>query len=213
VFGWRELVKQVRDLPFDALAIHSPIEVPRQVALDYYRKAGVNPWGGVEAIASKLISNELNKPVAHAPLESVKYEDRELYTIFSDERLDPRICPEAISNCYLHSVLKGLHRAPLPVDAGGINAVDVDWMVAPARGCWGPAHDACALRGIPIIFVSENKTVAIRKQSPPPGWSLSCREVNNYWEAAGVVMSMWAEITPESVRRPFPAVEVKAATP
>ena len=80
ITGWQELVGQVKEMDYDALAIHTPIEVPRDVALSYYRTRGINPWGGVEAKASKLIATALNKPVAHAPLENTSPEDTELYT-------------------------------------------------------------------------------------------------------------------------------------
>src|SRR4030042_5948438 len=69
VYGWEELVNQVKKYEFDALGIVSVIEVGKDVALRYYRDGGVNPWGGVEAMASKLIADALNKPVAHAPVE------------------------------------------------------------------------------------------------------------------------------------------------
>jgi len=199
VTGELELYSQVKDRQFDALAVHTKIEVERDVALNYYRKGGVNPWGGVEAKASKLIANLINKPVAHAPLESVEAADEELFTIH-DEVLDPRIAPEALSMCYLHCILKGLHRAPeignpTAWQAHRLNLYDVDFMVAP-KNCYGPAHAACVEAGIPIICVKENGTV--NSLGHPEGI-----QVDNYLEAAGVVMAMKAGVTPASVRRPF----------
>ncbi len=191
ITGWEELVKQLRDVNYDALAIHTPIEVPRDVALSYYRNGGVNPWGGVEAKASKLIATALNKPVAHAPLENTDPEDTELYRIM-DEVVDPRIAPEAISFCYLHCVLKGLNRAPR-IDHRGLSVRDIDVMVSP-DGCFGPPHTACLKRGIPVIVVRENKTIC--------GWT-AINEfiyVDNYWEAAGIVSCMKSGIKKESVR-------------
>ncbi|KKN20049.1 hypothetical protein LCGC14_0939430, partial [marine sediment metagenome] len=64
VLGWDELVKQVREYEFDALAISSPIQVDRETKLTYYKVGGINPWGGIEAITSKIIANGINKPVA-----------------------------------------------------------------------------------------------------------------------------------------------------
>ena len=191
VFGWEELVNQVKDMAYDALAIHTPIEVPRDIALSYYRTGGVNPWGGVEAKASKLIATALNKPVAHAPLENTPQEDTELYNIMN-EVVDPRIAPEAISFCYLHCVLKGLNKAPR-ISADGLSVRDIDVMVSPA-GCYGKPHEACLERGIPVIVVKENKTIC--DEQPHPLFIY----VDNYWEAAGIISCMKSGIKKESVR-------------
>lgn len=191
VFGWQALVHQVRNMKYDALAIHTPIEVPRDTALSYYRTGGVNPWGGVEAKASKFIATTLNKPVAHAPLENTSPDDAELYNIMN-EVVDPRIAPEAISFCYLHCVLKGLNRAPRISDSGlSVNGIDV--MVSP-DGCFGEPHQACLKVHIPIIVVRENKTIYGEKHYPDFIY------VDNYWEVVGLIACMKAGITKESVR-------------
>ncbi len=191
VFGWEELTYQVSKVHFDALAIHTPIEVPRDIALAYYRTGGVNPWGGVEAKASKLIATSLNKPVAHAPLENTSPEDTELYNIMS-EVVDPRIAPEAISFCHLHCVLKGLNRAPR-MSSSGLSVDDIDVMVSP-YGCYGKPHRACLEQGIPVIMVRENST--IYNFIPPQSFIV----VDNYWEAVGIITCMKVGITRESVR-------------
>jgi len=198
VSGWQELVGQVSPLAYDALAIHTPVEVPRDTALAYFREGGVNPWGGVEARASRLIADALNKPVAHAPLESTSPEDTELYNIMS-EVVDPRLSPEAISFCYLHCVLKGLNRAPRLSDSG-LFVADIDAMVSP--NCYGPPHRACLEAGIPIIVVRENKTVCLEGDRP------GLIYVENYWEAVGVLMCMKAGVQRGSVRRPIKPTEV-----
>ena len=191
VLGWEALVNQVIGMDFDALAIHSPIEVPRDVALSYYRTGGVNPWGGVEAKASKLIASALNKPVAHAPLENSSPEDTELYRIM-DEIVNPRIAPEAISSCYLHCVLKGLHKAPR-ISNHGLSVKDIDVLVSP-DGCFGKPHQECLKANIPVIVVKENKTVCSIEPNPKFIY------VENYWEAVGIIECMKAGITKESVR-------------
>jgi len=191
VVGWQELVEQVKDIKYDALAIHTPIEVPRDTALSYYRTGGVNPWGGVEAKASKLIATALNKPVAHAPLENTPQEDTELYNIMN-EIVDPRIAPEVISYCYLHCVLKGLNKAPR-ISTRGLSVDDIDVMVSP-DGCYGKPHKACLKQGIPVIVVRENKT--IYNEQPHSQFIYA----DNYWEAAGIISCMKSGIKKESVR-------------
>jgi len=193
VTGWKELIEQTKEYKFDVLAIHTPIEVEREVALNYYKKGGINPWGGVEAKASRLIADELNKPVAHAPLENTTPEDEELYFIFN-KVIDPRLSAEVISICHLHCVLKGLSKAPR-IGKGLLNK-DVDFMITPAN-CVGRPHKACLEKNIPVIAVKENKTCLTDKM--PDDFII----VENYLEAIGVIQSMKIGITPESVRRPL----------
>lgn len=217
VTGVKELANQLAGWrsKYDVVAVHSCIDVSNKVAMRYYREGGVNPWGGVEALASRMIASLLEVPVAHAPLENQDTkDDPDLYFI-NNEVLAPEVTPEAISSCYLHSVLKGLHRAPRLIkkkqnqppcedtfkETGGIGCEDVDFMIAP-DGCFGPAHKACLYNDIPVIIVAENKTVC----DDLADHSIETRDfilVSNYWEAAGVVMAMRAGVHPSSVRRPL----------
>jgi hypothetical protein len=189
VYGWQELITEVCNHEFDALAIATPIKCEKETALNYLRNGGINPWGRVEAIASKLISEELHKPVAHAPIEN---EDPDLKDF--NEVVDPRIAAEAISQCYVHSVFKGLHRAPR-LSLSGLGVEDIHCLITPVN-CVGAPHTACVAMGIPVIAVKENKTCL---NDPMPD---SFILVENYLEAAGVLLAMKAGVTPESVRRP-----------
>jgi hypothetical protein len=179
--------------------------VGREVVLNYYHNGGVNPWGGVEALASKMVSERLDKPVAHAPLDTTPAADRELDRIYN-EILKPEIAAESLSTSYLHCVLKGLHKAP--VIGNGISVGDVDFLVSPF-GCFGRPHRACLKRGIPIIIVRENSTV-LSDAIPSSDVVII---VGNYWEAIGVIMSMKAGIHRGSVRRPFQYTELITGKP
>ncbi len=185
VSGSASLIQQVTGYKFDALALHTPIQVDDETRLNYYRNGGVNPWGWVEAKASKLVADGLNKPVAHAPLSL-----KETY----DEIVDPRMAAEMLSSSYLHSVLKGLHKAPRI--GRGLSVRDVDCLVSPF-GCVGPPHEACRRANIPVVVVKENRTVL--NDCIPDGFIL----VENYLEAAGLLVSMREGIDPCSVRRPI----------
>ncbi len=184
VLGWKELVKQISKLhvrwggyyEFDALAIASIIEVPKEVALNYFKNGGINPWGGVEAIASKLIANAINKPVAHAPIET---DDLELKSF--NKLVSPTIAAEVISQCYIHCVFKGLHKAPRISDTG-LSVDDIDCLVSPLN-CYGRPHKACEKAGIPIITVKEN-TTCLNVEPQKHDW------VDNYFEAAGYIQSL-----------------------
>jgi len=194
VTGWRELVKQISDYSFDALAITTGITIDDETMIEYFRHGGVNPIGAVEAIASKLVANAINKPVAHAPFEET---GSELWNF--NEVVDPRIAPEMISTCFLHCVLKGLHKAPRI--GGGLSVDDVDCLITPV-GCVGRPHKACLAAGIPIIAVRENKTAL---NDPMPD---SFKFVGNYWEAAGYIVAMKAGVHPGTVRRPLTSMDI-----
>lgn len=200
ITGGTSLVNQVHGKEYDVLAVHTPIEVDRDIALHYYKNAGINPWGGVEAKASRLLAELINKPVAHAPLESVTPDDKDLYFIFK-QKVKSRIAAEVISNCYLHCVLKGLHRAPRIIknaihgSHGGINNKDIDFLITPFD-CWGTPHSACQNKNIPVIVVRENMTCLKR----PLYKDTSAIILENYWEAAGYIMAMKSGVKPDSVR-------------
>jgi len=187
VFGWEQLIWQMKKYSFDALALHTPIQVDEETKLDYYKNGGVNPWGWVEAKASRLIADKLDKPVAHAPLAP-----KENY----DEIVDPRMAAEMLSSSYLHSVLKGLHKAPRITAYSGLSVRDVDCLISPV-GCVGKPHEACLKAGIPIIAVKENRTVL---NNPMP---IDFILAENYLEASGLVAAMREGIDPRLVRRPI----------
>ncbi|KKL48567.1 hypothetical protein LCGC14_2324210 [marine sediment metagenome] len=74
-------------------------------------------------------------------------------------------------------------------------------MISP-DGCWGRPHIACEEAGIPIVEVLENKTIF------SDNTAYNMIQVDNYLEAAGLLMSMRAGVHPASVRRPFPEVDI-----
>jgi hypothetical protein len=194
VYGHKELIRQVSGLTFDALAIHTSIEVDRDITLRYYREGGINPWGGVEALASRLIATSILRPIAHAPLENALPADDELYNIDREQVSYDRIAAEIISNCYLHSVLKGLSRAP--VCGQGLHVSDIDFLISPDMP-FGRPHEAALNAGIEIIVVRENSTAI---GSVSGSWEGRVTVVENYLEAAGVLAAARAGVTPESVR-------------
>lgn len=199
VYGWEELVKQVSSHDFDALAISSPIEVERETKLHYMRNGGINPYGAVEAIASKLIATEINKPVAHSPIDTTTLEDDKELFLFN-EIVDPRLSAELVSVSYLHCILKGLHKAPQPFHSG-LSVDDVDFLVTPVN-CVGEPHKICMKEGIKIIAVKENAT-CLEDEMPD-----SFIVVDNYLEAAGMIMAQRAAIDHRSVRRPFAPTKI-----
>ncbi len=192
---WLELCSQIDLESFDALAIQSDIYVEKETKRKYLSgTGGVNPWGGIEAITSKLIADKIDKPVAHSP-----FDDRE--AIEDDLKdynrvVDPRMAAEMISMCYLHCILKGLHKAPRIDYDSGLSVDDVAFLITPID-CVGEPHKACMEAGIPIIAVKENKNVLNDKM--PDDFII----VDNYIEAAGLLMAYKAGVDPRTVRRPL----------
>lgn len=195
--GVRDLIAQVKGLDFDALAIASPISVPEDVVEAYLTddSAGVNPWGKIEADVSREIANAINKPVAHAPVESdATKENYGLFNILYSTVVAARKAPEVCSSCYIHCVLKGLHKAPRmvgPSVPSALNQRDVSVMVSP-DGLVGRPHEACFKAGIPVIAVKDNTSARTKKDS-------RIIYVENYLEAAGVIACMGAGVLPRSV--------------
>ena len=182
IHGWKELIEQISKLDFDALAIHSEIQVSKEVALKYLREGGVNPWGGVEALASKIIAEGLCVPVAHAPLEREEtIADPEIMNTYQTQVL-PQIAAEVLSTAYIHCVFKGLHKAPRILAAmvgQGLNVKDIDMLISP-HGCIGRPHLLCLDENIPVIVVKNNTTIYSESDS-------RTILVDNYLEAAGIV--------------------------
>jgi len=194
VTGCLELVEQIKDYDFAALAIQTNIQVERETKLHYLKNGGVNPWGGIEAITSKLIADKLDKPVAHSPF--VDWQNGQDDLADFNEVVDPRMSAEMVSLCYLHCILKGLHKAPKIDYEKGLSVDDVDFLITPIN-CVGEPHYACMNAGIPIIAVKENKTILNDKM--PDNFII----VDNYIEAAGLLMAYKAGISSHSVRRPI----------
>jgi hypothetical protein len=197
VIGWRELVQQVIDKDFDVLAIQSQINVDDETKQTYLNKGGVNPWGGVEAKLSKVVSIALNKPACHAPFVS----DDDILCDY-EEIPDPRMSAEMVSVSYLHCVLKGLHKAPRIDYKNGLSNKDIDFLVTPINVV-GEPHEACIANGIKVIAVRENKTVL---NDPMPEDFII---VDNYIEAAGLIMTFRAGVDSRSVRRPIANLDIE----
>ncbi len=197
--GVDELIQQIGHLNFDVLAIVTPIDVDNDLALRYFENPDmrVNPWGYVEAEVSHVISQKINKPIAHAPVDVQRSEENEiLWNLLYDKVIEQSKAPELISNCYLHCVLKGLHKAPRITNRGPVETtIDInslDFMITPT-GVVGRPHKACFKAGIPVIAIEEN-TCAFNKRDDRIIY------VDNYLEASGVVNCIRAGITVKSIR-------------
>ena len=129
------------------------------------------------------------------------------------------LIPDAIINAFsyhffedyfIHCILKGLNKAPklVCVDTNRksrdmLGYEDVDLLISP-MGCFGRPHKACIDKGIPIMVVRENKTALNNFEDGDDRFIF----VDNYIEAAGMIMCMKAGVDPLSVRRPLNQVVI-----
>jgi hypothetical protein len=195
---------------YDALALSTQIDVPKNYHTDYYTARGemINPWGGPEAIFTHAISSLYDIPAAHAPmLESQEIANLDLGLV------DPRMAAEDISNGFFMCVLKGLQRSPRLVKdlsrgtpPGVLSAADVSCLIIP-DGCIGLPTLAALEQGIPVIAVRENRNIMCNDLSALPWAAGQLQTVENYWEAAGVMVALKQGVDPKSVRRPLPDTE------
>ena len=144
----------------------------------YFGEGGPNPWGGVEAILTHLISTVLDVPAAHAPTMSSEALRTESWGV-----VEPRKAAEVISTTYLFCVLKGLNRAPQVLvsptgtyDPSVITAEDISALVIP-DGCVGLPTLAAVEQGIPVVAVRSNTNLMRNDLQEPavPGGSAAVR--------------------------------------
>lgn len=190
---------------FDAVAITSVIELPRELHENYYRLVDeiVNPWGGVEAMLTHAVSIRYGLPSAHAPMLEAKWVSEADFGV-----VDPRMAAEVISLAFFQCVLRGLQRSPAVAAAvpegseGNINSENISCLVIP-DGCIGLPTLAALENGIPVVAVRGN-TNQMRNDLESLSWKpTQFFRVRNYLEAAGVVAALKAGIAPCSTLRPL----------
>ncbi len=192
---------------FDAVALSTLINVPSHYHADYFKRGDnemVNPWGGVEAILTHSLSLLYDLPSAHSPMiNSKEVMDLDVGVV------DPRKSAEAVSNTYLHCVLKGLHNSPRIVrnppqySAPGIlTTSDISCLIIP-NGCIGLPTLAALEQGIPVIAVKENMNRMKNNLEDLPFSPGKLFIVENYLEAIGVMAAIKAGVSTDSVRRPM----------
>ena len=166
--------------------------------ISLYREGkSVDKISGVEAVISHLISKFLKVPCAHAPA---------LSPLKLKENIDPRAAAEEIGYTFMPSVLMGLNNAPdlidLPSSDGGITLLpgDIKSIVVPKGALGGEAVLACIERGIPVIAVNNESILNV--DSEKINYS-NLINAENYFEAAGILLSLREGIAKKSLQRPI----------
>lgn len=190
----------------DALALSSIINIPDNADIEYFHSQGdiINPWGGVEAMLTHAISILFDIPSAHSPIvRSTEISNMHFGIV------DPRMSAETISVCYLHCILKGLHRSPQIVKDTELfchpevlSSSDISCLVIPDC-CVGLPTLAALEQGIPIIAVRENRNCMRNDLKKLQFQTDKLFIVDNYFEAVGIMSALKTGVTPSSVRRPL----------
>lgn len=181
----------IQDLPPDSYVKHFDGEYP-------------NPLGGVEAVISHLLVHRLQVPAAHAPMLNCKDLD------LTHNIVDARGAGEMASASGLACILIGLRRAPQitaqrcfrPSDV--LNVRNVLALVTPATALGGIPAIYAHKHGLPIVAVRENRTI-MGVPAAKMGFD-NVIEVENYCEAAGVLLALRKGIHLGGVRRPLPTL-------
>ena len=180
-----------------AIVAKFPEDLDSQETNSYRHGKGVDPISGVEAVISHLISKYLKVPCAHAPA---------LPPLELDEKLDPRAASEEIGYTFLPSVLIGLSSAPDLVELPNKDEVitlhpnELESIVVPNGALGGEAVLACIERGLNIISVKNQNTLKVTNHFLNYA---NVIEVNNYIEAAGLILSIKNGINLKSIQRPL----------
>lgn len=182
------ITSDIQDLPATNYARHFNGEYP-------------NPVGGAEAVISYMVVNRFQVPAAHAPLMNMKQLD------LRHNVVDARGSGEMASPSGLACLLVGLRRAPqLNAKPSGrlaaiLNISNLLAIIAPASSLGGVPSIYAQMFDIPIIAVKENRTILDVTHSKL--MLSNVIEVNNYAEAAGVLLALRKGISLESISRPL----------
>ena len=127
-----------------------------------------------------------------------------------NERLDPRAASEEIGHTFLPSVLIGLSNAPDLIELPNktelitLHPNQLESIVVPNGALGGESVLACVERGLNIISVKNQHTLTVTNQFLNyPNFI----EVNNYLEAAGIILSIKKGINLSSIKRPLKKIQ------
>ena len=184
-----------------AIVTRFPDEIDIENVNLYREGKGIDVIAGVEAVISHLISKYLKVPCAHAPA---------LAPIDLKVNLDPRAAAEEIGYTFLPSVLIGLSTAPDLIDLPDLdNKItlfphEIESIVVPSGALGGEAVLACMERDLNIIAVKNDGVLNVSSQ-----WFDYNKlfKVDNYLEAAGLLIAIREGINYKSIKRPLNSIK------
>ena len=183
-----------------AIVTRFPDEIDEENINLYREGKGIDSIAGVEAVISHLVSKYLKVPCAHAPA---------LAPIDLKVNLDPRAAAEEIGYTFLPSVLIGLSTAPDLIDLPDLdNKItlcphEIESIVVPSGALGGEAVLACMERDLNIIAVKNDGVLNVSSK-----WFdyKKLFKVDNYLEAAGLLITLREGINYKSINRPLKSI-------
>ena len=184
-----------------AIVTRFPDEIDIENVNLYREGKGIDVIAGVEAVISHLISKYLKVPCAHAPA---------LAPIDLKVNLDPRAAAEEIGYTFLPSVLIGLSTAPDLIDLPDLdNKItlcphEIESIVVPSGTLGGEAVLACMERDLNVIAVRNDGVLNVSSK-----WFdyKKLFNVDNYLEAAGLLIAIREGINYKSIKRPLKSIK------
>ena len=188
--------KLIKVAKVEAIAVVArfPDDSDREALQNYRQGKGVDALAGAEAVISHAIVREFAIPCAHAPA---------LQPLAIDPSVSPRAAAEELGYTFLPCVLVGLSHAPRIITSRDLlrsddfMAENISAIVTPYSACGGAGLLALNPH-VPTIFVKENQTAL---NVTPEMLGLTGIQVENYWEAIGVLTAIKAGINPQSLRK------------
>jgi len=183
-----------------AIVTRFPDEIDVENVNLYREGNGIDFIAGVEAVISHFISKYLKVPCAHAPA---------LAPIDLKVNLDPRAAAEEIGYTFLPSVLIGLSTAPDLIDLPSFNDKitifpnEIESIVVPSGALGGEAVLACMERDLNVIAVKNEGVLDISSK-----WFdyQKLFTVQNFFEAAGLLIAIREGINHKSIQRPLKSI-------
>ncbi len=198
-----------------AVGLVSRLDLPDEIRHAYFAGETLpNPWGSAEAILTHLMTSYYPVTAAHSPLLG-----QVEHTMFGTLG-DPRDGAELISSSYLCSMVRALSQSPRITKPGIVSALpnlsvgDVRAIVMPESVVGNIPFFVALECGIPIILVRGNKTI-FDITPARLGLQNQGREiyvVDNYMEAAGLLLALREGIDPAAITRPIAPVQVTMMT-
>ena len=194
-----------------AVGVVSSIDVPQPVREAYYNNELIpNPWGSAEAILTHTATSYFATTAAHSPLLL-----EEEHTMFGTLG-DPRDGAELISSAFLCSMVQGLATSPSLIPANTpirngenrISAEHVRAIVMPETAVGNIPFFSALDRNIPVILVRNPTTGQVTPERLGLlGQGHPLYIVENYLEAAGLLMALRNGIAPAALYRPISQIE------
>lgn len=192
--------KEAGATAFAVLAVLNE-DTESEAVKNYKAGSGYDPIGQIEAKISHLVSNIFLMPSAHAPIINGG--------TTSNEKVDPKVAAEYLSDSFLASVFKCLQNSPEIIvipdsfkrltniytdpsqqktgqKPGDIAVDDLVNLVVPYDCCNSTPMNQAWKHEIELICVENNTT---NLDEPAEMFGIPCKLAKNYLEAAGILLA------------------------